>query len=116
MPDPTLAVRLPVQPRALDEKVPVPGVKIDGPHRRRAITDRVRVTHALEKRRGDQVDILSRVGEKARHHKGDEAARGAGVVVSRKPAEGVVEERRDVGVGSLGREGGAAGIVVEVDG
>lgn len=66
----------------------------------------------MEKRRGDEVDVLARDGEEAGHGEGDEAAGSAGVVVAWQAGDAAVEGGGDVGVDSRGGEGGAGGVVV----
>lgn len=70
----------------------------------------------MEEWRGDEVDILPRIGEQAHHRHGHEGAHGAGVVVARQPAGSRGEVGRDVIVSSASGLGWSAGIVVLVHG
>ena len=117
MPDPTLAVRLPVQLRTLDVNAPVRRIKIDIPDRGRPIIDRISITHALKEGRTDEIHVLSCVREQPGHDKGDEATCRSRVVVSREAGQGVIEYDGDEGgVKSLGGKTGTAGVVVEIGG
>lgn len=75
--DPILRVRFPVQSRVLDVDVLVGGVEVDVADRGRVAGLRAGDADAFEVGRGDEVDILARVGEEPEHAEGDETAHGA---------------------------------------
>lgn len=73
-------------------------------------------THTLKKRGGNEIHVLSWIGEDAHHSERDEGAHRAGIVVAGDAGDCVVELRGDVGVCACGAEAWTAGIVVEEDG
>lgn len=109
MPNPTLCIRPPIQRRTLDVLGLIRRIKVLDFDNRPPAIPRAQ-PHFAEKRRGEEIDVLSCDGEEAHHSEAAEGAHGA-IVVAGDAGKGGVEEGGDVSVHPVGAQRGATCVV-----
>lgn len=82
MADPILCVCLTIELSTLNVYVLIRAVEVGTVDRRRLVGDWTSDTEALEERWGDEVDILTGVGEETEHTENRKGTHGARVIVS----------------------------------
>lgn len=102
MVNPILSVRLAIQSGFLNIHILISGVKVDVANSRSLACDRALDADTLEIRWNNEVDILTRVWEKAHHGKGNKATHGATIVVAGQTIWRRGEEAGDVEVAAFG--------------
>ena len=81
MANPILCVCLTVELSTLNVYILVCAVEVGTADRRRLVSDWASDTEALEERWGDEVDILTGIGEKAEHAEDRKGTHGARIIV-----------------------------------
>lgn len=108
---PVLCIRLPIQRRILHIYILVPAIEVTRLDCCSLAGEGRLDGDGGEKRGGDEVDVLSRVGEEAHHAEGGKGSHSTGIVVSGKTRHGIVKVPRYILMNECGRKCRTAGVM-----